>query len=436
MLTAAVIFGPGFAQKYDVGVLYVGKFVRLKDGASLGTFEHDVGVLLHASVNYQENPLTEARARRAIRPYVVALSDLRGPRRDRSDRGARPDHCPQLAAPAGRTPGAVRARFHPWSTRTTGRAARRDCRRSRGSSRGGGRDSRIAVDAARAVAQHRAGARLRRRRRCPGTRRVPADCAMYSDRDRGSAVAWARGAQHGVGTGGRPARAHGRARPARERCAIRARPRQGRDRAVAVDPARCGSRAHRAGRDDRVLVRPAAVHVHARTLRLAVGGPGERRGRRGRVHPKRARGIADATRRCRLRERGVLPVRDRRPFDRGSGYRAASGHSVPAHARRTRASRRRRDRPRHPDDALPRRACRRLDQRPGAASQATRLPDRRRRGLSPLRAVSRRRSRPAWASAPRPRSTGFRTARASGVGSCSSPPSPASSISARRCGRS
>ncbi len=73
MLTSTVLFTPAFTHRFDVASLYVGKFVRLKDGASLGAYERKVGDVLHASVNYQELTLTEARAERAIRPYVVAL---------------------------------------------------------------------------------------------------------------------------------------------------------------------------------------------------------------------------------------------------------------------------------------------------------------------------------------------------------------------------
>ncbi len=72
-LSPTVLLTPAFAQQYRGNPAFVGKFVRLKDGVSLGTFERKVGELLHASVNYQERSLTEARARRAIRPYVVAL---------------------------------------------------------------------------------------------------------------------------------------------------------------------------------------------------------------------------------------------------------------------------------------------------------------------------------------------------------------------------
>ncbi len=72
-LSPTVLFTPAFARRFTGNPAYVGKFVRLKDGASLGLFERNVGALLHASVNYQERSLTEARARRSIRPYVVAL---------------------------------------------------------------------------------------------------------------------------------------------------------------------------------------------------------------------------------------------------------------------------------------------------------------------------------------------------------------------------
>jgi hypothetical protein len=73
-LSPTIILTPAFARQHPIEPAYVGKFVRLRPGASVNDFEQKVGELLDASVNFQERSLTEARARRATRPYVIALS--------------------------------------------------------------------------------------------------------------------------------------------------------------------------------------------------------------------------------------------------------------------------------------------------------------------------------------------------------------------------
>jgi putative ABC transport system permease protein len=74
-LSPTVLFTPGFSRAYpDIGKGYYGKYVRLRKHASLGEFEKQTSQLLKIPVNYQEHSLTVARARRTVRPYVVALA--------------------------------------------------------------------------------------------------------------------------------------------------------------------------------------------------------------------------------------------------------------------------------------------------------------------------------------------------------------------------
>src|SRR5262249_55552354 len=73
-LSPTILFTPAFSQQHpEIGKGYYGKFVRLDKGASLGEFENKARELLKIPINFQEHALTEARARRVIRPYVVAL---------------------------------------------------------------------------------------------------------------------------------------------------------------------------------------------------------------------------------------------------------------------------------------------------------------------------------------------------------------------------
>jgi hypothetical protein len=74
-LSPTVIFTPAFSRAYPhIGKGYYGKYVRLTKGASLGEFEKRATELLKVPINFQEHSLTVARARRAVRPYVVALA--------------------------------------------------------------------------------------------------------------------------------------------------------------------------------------------------------------------------------------------------------------------------------------------------------------------------------------------------------------------------
>jgi ABC-type lipoprotein release transport system permease subunit len=69
-----ILFSPSLAPLLaDVAVPYVAKFVRLQAGADLGAFESGTQRVLGGNVNFQERQLTEARARRTVRPYVLAL---------------------------------------------------------------------------------------------------------------------------------------------------------------------------------------------------------------------------------------------------------------------------------------------------------------------------------------------------------------------------
>jgi ABC-type lipoprotein release transport system permease subunit len=72
--SGAMLFTPAFLHHGDVGVLFVGKYVRLEHGArDLPAFERAARTALQSDVNFQERTSTETRVDRAVRPYVFAL---------------------------------------------------------------------------------------------------------------------------------------------------------------------------------------------------------------------------------------------------------------------------------------------------------------------------------------------------------------------------
>jgi ABC-type lipoprotein release transport system permease subunit len=73
-LSGAMLFTKAFARLPDIAPIYAGKYVRLRHGvADLPAFEAAVQRLIGENVNFQETRLTEARAARAVRPFVVTL---------------------------------------------------------------------------------------------------------------------------------------------------------------------------------------------------------------------------------------------------------------------------------------------------------------------------------------------------------------------------